>query len=77
MCNPCAELAADLRSLSLESVLGGSAAAYPGYSNHQNGIALDIDVVSDASYNWMYANGTRFGFKDTVAGEPWHWEYRR
>ena len=53
----------------------GNLAAYPGYSNHQNGVALDIDVVSDAAYDWIHANGNRFGFKRTVASEPWHWEY--
>ncbi len=53
----------------------GNLAAYPGYSNHQNGVALDIDVVSDAAYDWMHANGGRFGFKRTVPSEAWHWEY--
>ena len=53
----------------------GNRAAYPGYSNHQNGVALDIDVVADSHYNWMHANGNRFGFKRTVSDEPWHWEY--
>ena len=53
----------------------GNLAAYPGHSNHQNGVALDIDVVSSAAYKWMHANGGRFGFKRTVPSEPWHWEY--
>ena len=26
----------------------GNLAAYPGHSNHQNGVALDIDVARDA-----------------------------
>lgn len=54
----------------------GNLAAYPGHSNHQNGIALDIDVVSDASYDWIHANGPSFGFQRTVPSEPWHWEYQ-
>ena len=54
---------------------GGNKAARPGYSNHQSGLALDIyrgrGVVS-----WLRRNGRRFGFLETVSGEPWHWEYR-
>lgn len=53
----------------------GNLAAYPGYSNHQNGLALDIDVVRDAAHDWIHANGNRFGFQRTVPSEPWHWEY--
>lgn len=61
----------------------GNLAARPGYSNHQSGIALDIDV--DASFNspvylWLQSHA---GFYDWVntgktfsQKEPWHWEYR-
>ncbi|MFM2248180.1 MAG: hypothetical protein RL071_4255, partial [Pseudomonadota bacterium] len=50
-------------------------AAAPGYSNHQHGEAVDIDVVSDAAYTWMFRNAPRMGWHNTVPSEPWHWEY--
>ena len=50
-------------------------AAAPGYSNHQHGEAVDIDVVSDAAYTWMFRNAPRMGWRNTVPSEPWHWEY--
>lgn len=57
---------------------GFNKAAKPGYSNHQNGIALDIPVggINSARYSWLATNATGFGFLRTVKGEPWHWEYR-
>lgn len=60
---------------------GGSLAAKPGYSNHQGGIALDIDLNDDAgkprpAASWLPANASRFGFRRTVKSEPWHWEYK-
>lgn len=51
----------------------GNLAAKPGYSNHQSGKALDIGGAGSAS--WLAKNGTRYGFRATVKGEPWHWEY--
>ena len=51
----------------------GNLAARPGYSNHQNGIALDI---SSRDYAYLAANAHRFGFIRTVVSERWHWEYR-
>ncbi len=53
----------------------GNLAAYPGYSNHQHGQALDIDVTSDAAYDWMHARAPSLGWRRTVPSEPWHWEY--
>ena len=53
----------------------GNLAAYPGYSAHQDGTAIDVDVVSDAAYNWMHRNAPAMGWRKTVAIEPWHWEY--
>ncbi len=49
---------------------GGALAAPPGYSNHQNGIALDVSVS-----NWMLAHAWEFGFQHTVPSEDWHIEY--
>jgi D-alanyl-D-alanine carboxypeptidase len=54
----------------------GNKAARPGMSNHQSGRALDIAVMSaPGALAWLEANGAAFGFKRTVASEPWHWEY--
>jgi hypothetical protein len=50
----------------------GNLAARPGYSNHQNGRAID---VSNSGSSWMQNNAARFGFRRTVSGEPWHFEY--
>lgn len=56
----------------------GSLAARPGYSNHQSGIAVDIDTDGTATniYLWLAANASRWSFKRTVPSEPWHWEFR-
>lgn len=52
--------------------------ARPGYSNHQGGVAMDIGGVGGygtSAYRWLSANAGRYGFRNTVAGEPWHWSY--
>jgi LAS superfamily LD-carboxypeptidase LdcB len=52
----------------------GNLAAKPGYSNHQNGIAVDIST-GGGNYEWLVANAFKFGFIRTVQSEKWHWEY--
>jgi LAS superfamily LD-carboxypeptidase LdcB len=54
----------------------GNLAARPGYSNHQNGIALDLNPEEGNNYRWLAKNANRFQFCRTVASERWHWEYR-
>ncbi|MFH1810227.1 MAG: peptidoglycan-binding protein [Pseudomonadota bacterium] len=61
---------------------GFNPAAPPGYSNHQSGIALDLNTQgvsrsqgTGAVYNWLARNGHRFGFS-RIPSEHWHWEYR-
>jgi peptidoglycan hydrolase-like protein with peptidoglycan-binding domain len=56
----------------------GNLAAKPGYSNHQGGIAVDMNVgsTSTTTYKWLAAHADEYGFKRTVPSEPWHWEYR-
>ncbi len=54
----------------------GNLAARPGYSNHQSGIALDLNTASGSVYRWLANHGARFGFRRTVPSEMWHWEYR-
>ncbi|QSQ25319.1 peptidoglycan-binding protein [Pyxidicoccus parkwayensis] len=57
----------------------GNLAAKPGYSNHQGGIATDLNVgsTSSSTYRWLAAHAKEYGFVRTVPSEPWHWEYRR
>lgn len=52
----------------------GNKAARPGQSNHQSGRALDIVTSAPGALAWLEANAAAFGFKRTVASEPWHWE---
>jgi LAS superfamily LD-carboxypeptidase LdcB len=52
----------------------GNRAAPPGYSNHQVGRALDLDL-DDEIYAWLAEHARSHGFYRTVRGEPWHWEY--
>jgi len=54
----------------------GNLAAKPGYSNHQNGKALDIAVANPKVFDWMKKNASKFGFVRTVPSENWHWELR-
>ncbi len=53
----------------------GNRAARPGHSNHQSGRALDLYLGEPGVFAWLEANARRFGFKRTVRGEPWHWEF--
>lgn len=53
----------------------GNKAGRPGHSNHQLGKALDIYLGATGAHAWLVANAKKFGFKATVKGEPWHWEY--
>jgi LAS superfamily LD-carboxypeptidase LdcB len=67
-------------------------AAYPGTSNHQAGIAADIDVgphinenrylgamMQHPAYIWMFQNAEKYGFDNKEGrriNEPWHWVYK-
>lgn len=62
-------------------------AAPPGYSNHQSGIALDIEagiskerwvagVRHSPVFDWLTENAPKFGFnhkEGEAASESWHW----
>lgn len=59
--------------------------AQAGFSNHQEGTALDLQVGGQGSkaWNWLRANGKKYGFVD-IGGkfgrpgyEPWHWAYKK
>jgi len=57
--------------------------AIPGWSNHQDGTAIDFqtkDLLStpenEAAYAWLVSNAIGYGFVRTVLSERWHWEYK-
>jgi D-alanyl-D-alanine carboxypeptidase len=52
----------------------GGLAAKPGTSDHGWGRSLDLDL-SGKALSWMRANGDKFGFREDVPREPWHWTY--
>ena len=55
----------------------GNLAARPGYSNHQNGIAMDVSGVGGrgtAADRWLRRNAARFGFRN-LPSEYWHYDY--
>lgn len=54
----------------------GGLAAVPGTSNHGKGLSVDLELNAQAQ-GWMRTNGAKYGFKNDVAGEPWHWTYTR
>lgn len=65
---------------------GPSIAATPGFSNHQLGLAVDIDncerwIEGTAHptivYWWLKRNAPKFGFHQTVEHERWHWVYQK
>lgn len=55
----------------------GNLAAKPGWSNHQGGIAVDIESANgtNAAFAWLTRNAAAWGFHRTVPSEPWHWEF--
>jgi D-alanyl-D-alanine carboxypeptidase len=65
--------------------------ARPGFSEHQTGLAVDIDTATDAGFGttaagqWLAQNSWRYGFivryqqgQEPITGyeyEPWHFRY--
>lgn len=49
--------------------------AIPGTSEHERGLALDIDTDSPA-HAWMLRHGAAHGWVRNIPAEPWHFEYR-
>ena len=64
---------------------GGYVVADPGYSNHQEGTTVDLDVggknwQNNQRYHWLRANAGAYGFVDdvypgTAKYEAHHWHY--
>jgi len=63
----------------------GNAANPPGESNHQSGVALDLNTLGASKidksrgtgkvYEWLAKHAEDFGFK-RIASEHWHWEHQ-
>ncbi len=64
------------QQIALRRRYGARRAARPGYSNHQSGLAYDLNTRAGGVYRWLSRNGWRYRFRRTVSHEPWHWEYR-
>jgi hypothetical protein len=75
------------RRLYAEYQNGGNKAARPGYSNHQMGLAIDINYSElnaalttcqanpdrYPTYKWLAGNAAKYGFFAKVKSECWHW----
>jgi zinc D-Ala-D-Ala carboxypeptidase len=52
----------------------GGLAAVPGTSDHGWGMAVDLDLSSQAQA-WMRKHGAAYGFHEDTPREPWHWGF--
>ncbi|WP_181150019.1 D-alanyl-D-alanine carboxypeptidase family protein [Arthrobacter sp. MYb227] len=52
----------------------GGTAAPAGQSDHGLGLSVDVKLDGNA-LRWMSDNAARYGFENTVTGEPWHWTF--
>lgn len=48
--------------------------APPGKSNHNAGLAADLDFANPAARAWVHGNAARFGLGFPMSWEPWHIE---
>ena len=46
---------------------------FPGYSPHQAGRAVDIDLEEPGALEWLEEYGETFGFNQATLGLKWHW----
>lgn len=49
--------------------------AKPGTSEHEHGIAVDIDVGNPKFLQWLLLNSTTYGFWLTALAERWHYSF--
>tara|TARA_Y100000310_G_scaffold187723_1_gene187739 strand:- start:6157 stop:6666 length:510 start_codon:yes stop_codon:yes gene_type:complete len=63
----------------------GDIAALPGWSNHQQGLSVDLAGTTrkikgkryrTILYWWLVRNAKKYGFYNDVPNEPWHWTYK-
>jgi hypothetical protein len=48
--------------------------APPGKSNHNRGLAADLQYADDSARAWAHANAAAFGLNFPMGHEPWHIE---
>ena len=48
--------------------------APPGSSNHQKGVAVDLQYLDPAARQWMHANAPQYGLNFPMSNEDWHLE---
>lgn len=48
--------------------------APPGKSNHNHGVAADLQFADDDARKWAHANAAKFGLTFPMDHEPWHIE---
>lgn len=48
--------------------------APPGSSNHQKGVAVDLQYLNPAARQWMHANAPKYGLNFPLSNEDWHLE---
>lgn len=53
---------------------GQAKAAPPGKSNHNHGLAADLQYASPADRTWAHANAAKYGLRFPMSYEPWHIE---
>jgi zinc D-Ala-D-Ala carboxypeptidase len=53
----------------------GGLAAAPGTSTHGLGMSVDLEL-NPTTLSWMQTNAGKYGFKNDVPGESWHWTYK-
>lgn len=69
---------AEQAALKVRNMFKSYPTADPGYSNHQQGTTLDLDVNGYDSaevQGWLKQNAALFGFYRTVPSENWHFEW--
>jgi hypothetical protein len=76
----------EAEQVALWNRLGSGRAAVPcskggNGSNHNSGVAIDISVgcsngqsgCNTKTYNWLKANGSKWGFRNNLPTDPLHW----
>ena len=48
--------------------------APPGSSNHQKGVAVDLQYLNPAATQWMHQNAPKHGLNFPLSNEDWHLE---
>lgn len=49
--------------------------AKPHYSKHECGVAVDLNTKGDGQLQWLKNNASKYGFRQTIPSEAWHFEF--